>query len=264
MMIELKIIRRISKAEGKFSAYGPGERKLMCYLHDKDDWDKIIPDTSIVVKGSLMAGDNFMVLAIIDANGVAEAEARMKAEARAAKSAMYKNWAIKRILGLRDIPTVLKIFVSRCRANRARKTSNIESPKHLGEIQVGHDTQVDYWVEPMAAGTQSCPYWDTTRLFYGREMNFSIDEKPMEYFLGIRETCLAPIIPIPICSYEEVHILGTTPDPFYKCMNKYGKARSFHDHAGEFGSVKIFDEMTTWFIENDKYYRDDPVYSTCG
>lgn len=262
MMIELKVIRRISKAEGKFSAYGPGDRKLMCYLHDKDDWDKIVPNTSIMVNGSIMSGDNFMVLTIIDANDIDTVMKEEKAKAKDAKRAMYKNWAFSRWLGLRDIPTMFKIAASK----RARKKElkKLESPKHLGEIHVGYDTEIDYWVEPMAAGTQSCPYWDTTRLFYGREMNFSIDEKPMEYFLGIRETCLAPIIPIPICSYEEIHILGTTSDPFYRCMNKYGRARSFHDHAAEFGSVKIFDEMSTCFINCDKWYRDDPVYSTCG
>lgn len=258
MMIELHVIRRLSKAEGKFSAYGPDGQKLMCYLHDVADWDKVIPDTAIMVKGNIMAAGNFLVLAIIDANTLSA----MRAKKKVTKKDMYKNWAFNRWLGLRDIPTIFQIAAAK-RLKR-REIRKINSPKHLGEIHVGYDTEVDYWVEPMAAGTQSCPYWDTTRLFYGREMNFSIEEKPMEFFLGIRQTCLAPIIPIPICSYEEVYILGTSDEPFRACKKKYGRARCFHDHPEEFGATKIFDEMTTIFINCDKKYKNDPVYSTCG
>jgi hypothetical protein len=131
-------------------------------------------------------------------------------------------------------------------------------------IVVGHDKEIDHWVEPMAAHTQSCPYWDSTRLFYGKEANFGYDEKPFEYFLGIRQTFLAPFIPIPICSYEVVYILGETDKPFRDCMNKYFKARSFYDHAEEFGAKKIIDEINVYFTESDVTYKNDPVWSTCG
>lgn len=265
MMIELKVIRRISKAEGKFSAYGPGDRKLMCYLHDKDDWDKIVPDTAIMVKGSIMSGDNFMVLAIMDANDIDAVHNEEKAKAKATKRAMYKNWVFSRWLGLRDIPTIFKTVRNNVRINKdSRKNNRLESPEHWSQIIINHDTQVDSWVEPMAAGTQSCPYWDSVRLFYGKEANFDWGKKPFEYFLGIRQTFLAPIIPIPICSYEVVYILGESDKPFRECKKKYGRARSFYDHAEEFGAVKIYDKMDTYFIQCDKSYKNDPVYSTCG
>lgn len=265
MGIQFEIIAIGTYADGYFKGIGPDGQETTCYLHNKErDWDKLCDylDKPIVVRGSLMTPGNFLVMEIIDANDIDTATKEEKAKARDVKRAMYKNWAFSRWLGLRDIPTMFKIAASK--RTRKKELKKLESPKHLGEIHVGHDHEVDYWVEPMSAGTQSCPYWDTTRLFYGREMNFSIDEKPMEYFLGIRQTFLAPIIPIPICSYEEVYILGTTDEAFRACKRKYGRARSFHDHAEEFGAVKIFDEMFTWFIESDKKYRDDPVWSTCG
>jgi hypothetical protein len=179
--------------------------------------------------------------------------------------AILKNWIFKRWFGLRDIPTLFKL----CKAHKeAKKQLKLEgqltSPNHLSEIIVGHDKQIDSWVEPMAAGTESCPYWDCTRLFHGKEANFGWDEKNMEYWLGIRQTVLAPIIPIPICSYEEVYILGESDKPFKDCMKKYGRARSFHDHAEEFGAKKIISKTNVYFKESGVTYKKDPVWSTCG
>lgn len=173
---------------------------------------------------------------------------------------ILKHWAFKRWLGLKDIGTFFKTICSSKKINKPLLTS----PKHLSEIVVGHDTQIDSWVEPMAAGSESCPYWDSVRLFYGKEANFGWDEKGMEYWLGIRQTFLAPIIPIPICSYEEVYILGETDKAFRDCMAKYGRARSFHDHAEEFGAKKIIDKTNVYFVNSDVTYKKDPVWSTCG
>ncbi len=172
---------------------------------------------------------------------------------------MLKYWAFNRCLGLKDFGALYK-------ALKHKKTENpkLTSPNHLSEIIVGHDKQIDSWVEPMTAGTESCPYWDCTRLFYGKEANFDWGEKNMEYWLGIRQTFLAPIIPIPICSYEEVYILGESDKPFRDCMAKYGKARSFHDYAEEFGATKIISKTNVYFTESDVAYKKDPVYSTCG
>jgi hypothetical protein len=178
---------------------------------------------------------------------------------------MLKNWAFSRWFGLRDIPTLFKICKARKETKKQLKLNGqFASPNHLSEIIVGHDKQIDSWVEPMSAGTESCPYWDSTRLFYGKEANFDFGEKPFEYWLGIRQTVLAPIIPIPICSYEVVYILGETDKPFRDCMSKYGKARSFYDHAEEFGAKKIFDKINVYFVDSDITYKKDPVYSTCG
>lgn len=178
---------------------------------------------------------------------------------------MLFNWAFKRVLGLRDIGICFKVLKARNEVKKQNgSASTLNSPKHLSEIIVGHDKQIDKWIEPMAAGTESCPYWDCTRLFYGKEANFDWGEKNMEYWLGIRQTVLAPIIPIPICSYEEVYILGESDKPFRDCMNKYGKARAFHDHAEEFGANKIIDKTNIYFVESDISYKNDPVWSTCG
>ena len=174
---------------------------------------------------------------------------------------MLKNWAFKRCLGLRDIGTLFKTLKDR---KALKKESTLQSPNHLSEIIVGHDYQVDSWVEPMKAGTESCPYWDSVRLFHGKEANFDWGEKNMEYWLGIRQTFLAPIIPIPICSYEVVYILGESDKPFRDCMDKYGRARSFYDHAEEFGAKKIIDKTNVYFVESDITYKKDPVWSTCG
>ena len=158
---------------------------------------------------------------------------------------MLFNWAFKRVLGLRDIGNCFKALKERKEVQKqAKLEETLSSPKHLSEIIVGHDKQVDRWIEPMAAGTESCPYWDCTRLFYGKEANFDWGEKNMEYWLGIRQTVLAPIIPILLCSYEEVYILGESDKPFRDCQKKYGKARSFHDHAEEFGATKIISKTS--------------------
>ena len=178
---------------------------------------------------------------------------------------MLFNWAFKRVLGLRDIGNCIKVLKARKEAKKQVELEGaLHSPNHLSEIIVGHDKQIDSWVEAMKAGTESCPYWDSTRLFYGKEANFGWDEKGMEYWLGIRQTFLAPIIPIPICSYEVVYILGESDKPFRDCMAKYGRARSFYDHAEEFGAKKIIDKTNVYFIESDITYKKDPVWSTCG
>ena len=174
---------------------------------------------------------------------------------------MLKYWAFKRCLGVKDFGALLKVLKDK---RVAKNEIKLESPNHLSEIVVGHDKQIDSWVEPMAAGTESAPYWDSTRLFYGKEANFDWGEKNMEYWLGIRQTVLAPIIPIPICSYEVVYILGESDKAFRDCMAKYGKARAFHDHAEEFGATKIISKTNVYFIESDITYKKDPVWSTCG
>ena len=168
---------------------------------------------------------------------------------------MLSHWAFKRAFGLKDIGTCFKII-----KNRKQNKNELKSPNHLGEIVVGHDHQVDSWVEPMAAGTESCPYWDSTRLFYGKEANYGWDEKNMEYWLGIRQTVLAPIIPIPICSYEEVYILGDSDKDFRDCMAKHGKACSFHEYAETYGFKKTIDKINVYFVDSDVTYKKDPVW----
>jgi hypothetical protein len=63
---------------------------------------------------------------------------------------MLKYWAFNRCLGLKD-------FGALCKALKRKKTETpqLSSPNHLSEIIVGHDEQIDKWIEPMAAGTES-------------------------------------------------------------------------------------------------------------
>jgi hypothetical protein len=168
---------------------------------------------------------------------------------------MLSHWAFKRALGLKDIKTCFQVI-----KNRKKNKNELKSPNHLSEIIVGHDKQIDHWIEPMAAGTESCPYWNSTRLFYGKEANYDWGEKNMEYWLGIRQTVLAPIIPIPICSYEEVYILGDSDKDFQDCKAKYGKACSFHDHAEKYGFKKTIDKINVYFTDSDITYKKDPVW----
>ena len=64
---------------------------------------------------------------------------------------MLKNWAFKRWFGLKDFKTVFQII----NKSKNKEESLLTSPNHLSEIIVGHDTQIDSWVEPMSAGTES-------------------------------------------------------------------------------------------------------------
>lgn len=63
------IIKEVSTYdEGWFKAIGPDKREVICFLQNKKrDWMKIFDylDTKIVVKGSLMTKDAFLVTEIL-------------------------------------------------------------------------------------------------------------------------------------------------------------------------------------------------------
>jgi hypothetical protein len=133
--------------------------------------------------------------------------------------------------------------------------------KSWGTIAVSNDTQIEHRLESMPAGTESCPYWYSMRLFKGTETSPGINKEP-EYWLGICNVFLAPIIPIPIISDEIVIKLGDNLDTYHKLQELYGshiahnimmkKDKFFH---------KIIDKATVKFVNSDIKYNNDEIWS---
>ena len=163
---------------------------------------------------------------------------------------MYKRWLL-RIFGLLDLPEIIRHFKNKKKANK-KETNNWDT------IRVDYDTQIDHSVEPMDAGTQSCPYWYSTRLFKGTEISPGTG-KSEEYWVGIRCIFLAPIIPIPICSDEKVFKIGPNDSVYKAALNKYGRCHSLLDHRDEFAH-RIIEEADIVFVKSDVDYSDDEIW----
>lgn len=160
---------------------------------------------------------------------------------------MYLRWLF-RLFGILDIPEAIK----------AKKKKKSLSADHWGKITVSDDVQIERSIEPMDGGTQSCPYWYSTRLFRGREISPGID-RPVEYWCGIRCTFLAPIIPIPICSDEKVFKLGETRDAYDAAYNKYGRKHALLDHRDEYAH-RVIEEADVEFVKADVSYDNDEIW----
>lgn len=165
------------------------------------------------------------------------------------------NWAFKRVFGLRDFP----LFITMMKIKFSKSNKSIES-EHWGTIRVENDIQIGRWVEPMRAGTESCPNWYSTRLIYGQERTM-YGLKNSEYWVGIRNTFLAPILPIPICSEEVVFKIGSNDGIFYDCKKKYGDAYSLINHKKEY-THKIINKANVEFDKCDVTYKNDPIWSS--
>lgn len=48
--------------------------------------------------------------------------------------------------------------------------------KSWGTITVSEDEQLERWIKAMPAGTQSCPYWYSIRLFKGTETSPGVNK----------------------------------------------------------------------------------------
>lgn len=164
---------------------------------------------------------------------------------------MILRW-IARIFGILDIPQIAKAKV--------KKKSSKKNSDHWGTIKVSNDTQLDHSVEPMDSGTQSCPYWYSTRIFKGTEVSPGTGKEP-EYWVGIRCTFLAPIIPIPICSDEKVFKLGKNRTAYDDAYRKYGRWHSLLDHRDEFAH-RIIEEADVEFDKSDVSYSDDEIWES--
>ena len=134
--------------------------------------------------------------------------------------------------------------------------------KSWGTIVVSNDTQIDHWLESMPAGTESCPFWYSVRVFKGTETSPGTGKKP-EYWLGICNVFLAPILPIPIISDEIVIKLGDNLDLYYDLENKYGShfAHRIMENPGKHFK-KIINKATVNFTKSDINYNNDAIWST--
>lgn len=159
------------------------------------------------------------------------------------------KWLICRFFGLLDLPKVIK-----------KITTKKDPNSHFGTIIVSNDTQIAHETEPMDAGKQTCPTWYSTRLFLGTETSPGTDKKP-EYWVGIRETFLAPIIPIPICADEKVFKIGDTDTIYHDAFKRYGRFYSLLEHRDEYAH-RIIEEADVEFVNSDVSYSNDEIWSS--
>jgi hypothetical protein len=159
------------------------------------------------------------------------------------------KWLFLRIFGLLDLPKFITVI---------KKKKNKELT-HFGTITVSNDTQIAHEVEPMDAGKQTCPTWYSTRLFRGTETTGGIHRSP-EYWVGIRETFLAPVIPIPICADEKVFKIGDSDAIYHESFKKYGRFYSLLNHRSEY-THRIIEEADVEFENSDVSYSNDEIWS---
>ena len=133
--------------------------------------------------------------------------------------------------------------------------------KSWGTITISNDEQIDRWLESMPAGTESCPYWYSARLFKGTETSPGINKKP-EYWLGICNVFLMPFLPIPIISEEIVIKLGDNLDIYNELKSKYGSHLAHNIMINrEKLFKKIINKATVKFTNCDIKYKNDEIYS---
>lgn len=133
--------------------------------------------------------------------------------------------------------------------------------KSWGTITVSNDTQIEHWLESMPAGTESCPYWYSVRVFKGTETSPGYNKQP-EYWLGICNVFLLPFLPIPMISEEIVVKLGDNLDYYYELKDRYGShfahnimmCKEAHFH-------KIINKATVKFTKSDIKYNNDEIWS---
>lgn len=160
------------------------------------------------------------------------------------------RWLFLRIFGLLDLPKFIQV-------RKAKKEKAISS---FGTIVVSNDIQLDHSVEPMDAGKQTCPTWYSTRLFKGTETSPG-QYKTEEFWVGIRETFLAPIIPVPICADEKVFKIGFNDSIYHDCCKKYGRYHSLLEHREEY-THRIIEEADVEFVNSDVSYSNDEIWSS--
>lgn len=133
--------------------------------------------------------------------------------------------------------------------------------KSWGTITVSKDKELDHWLESMPAGTESCPYWYSIRLFEGTETNPGFNKKP-EYWLGICNVFLMPFLPIPIISDEIVIKLGDNLDGYNKLKSEGGShlAHMIMMNKGKYFK-KIINKATVKFVNSKIKYNNDEIWS---
>ena len=140
------------------------------------------------------------------------------------------------------------------------KLKQLKAP-FWGTIEVAMDTQEEHWLESMPAGTESCPYWYSVRLFKGVEVSPAINKEP-EYWLGICNVFLAPILPIPIIGEEVVIKLGDNLGLYHELKNMYGSHFAHNIMMNKDKHFnKIIDKATVKFKNCDIKYNNDEIWS---
>ena len=131
-----------------------------------------------------------------------------------------------------------------------------------GTITVSNDIQIDHWLESMPAGTQSCPYWYSVRLFKGTETSPGRSKQP-EYWLGICNVFLLPFFPIPMISEEIIVKLGDNLDYYNQLKHEGGShfAHMIMMNKDKYFN-KIINKATVKFVDNDINYNNDEIWST--
>lgn len=165
---------------------------------------------------------------------------------------ILKYWAFNRIFGLKDLSRFTYVMKKRSSNKRLKATS----------VSVSNDTQVDSGVEAFDGHSETCPTWFSTRIFKGTE-EYPSDKRKLEpeYWYGCRETFLAPIIPIPICSGEIVIKLGHSLDPYNKAFSDHGRMHSMYDYKADYSDL-IWDDCTIYFRNCDITYKNDELRTT--
>lgn len=130
-----------------------------------------------------------------------------------------------------------------------------------GTIIVSNDEELDSWLESMPAGEESCPNWYSVRLFKGTETSPGSGKNP-EYWLGICNVFLFPILPIPFISGEIVIKLGDNLDYYNKLKNEHRThlAHELMRYPNKY-FTKIIDKATVKFKNSDINYNNDEIWS---
>ncbi len=161
-----------------------------------------------------------------------------------------KHWAFDRWLGLKNIPALV---------SHLKTKSKKEKLEGISRIEIDNDKELFHSVETMPR-TESCPYWYSTRLYWGREA-IPGDHDYAEYYVGIRCTFLLPIIPIPICSDEKVFKIGFTTDIFDRAYREHNsRYYSLLLYYKDYNMHKIADDCTVYFHNEDITYKNDEVW----
>lgn len=132
--------------------------------------------------------------------------------------------------------------------------------KSWGTIIVD-DEQLDHWYESMPAGTESCPNWYSIRLFKGTEISPGTNKKP-EYWLGVCNVFLFPILPIPMISDEIVFKLGDDLEAYNALYHEF--RNHIADEIMRFPHKyfkKIINKATVKFKNSNVTYNNDQIWS---
>jgi hypothetical protein len=132
--------------------------------------------------------------------------------------------------------------------------------KSWGTIIVDEE-QIDHWYEAMPAGTESCPSWYSVRLFKGTEISPGVNKQP-EYWLGICNVFLLPILPIPMIGEEIVIKLGDNLDYYNDLHNEHRThiADELMRYPHKY-FTKIINKATVKFKNINVTYNNDEIWA---